>query len=148
MSGRTTGRPAAVALGDPYLKVAYTCRDAEKTCLVNRSYQALEAIAGVLADRRARPVVLDARLRNDHELRYLLEVYGLDTAVAPARLPEAIVEATRRLGPARFHVARLLRRMYAYPPLRNLLQPQPPGLHTDPNKMQLHLRLEPSDRRR
>lgn len=132
-------RTAAIAHGQDYLPVAYTTHGREKTCLVAPTHAAFDNIADFLAGIRASPVVLDHRLRNDPELRYLLDRYGLSVAVAPPLLPEAVLAATRHLGPAQYQLARLLRRMESYRQLRNLLTPIRPGRHLDPNAVQLHL---------
>lgn len=131
--------PAAIAPGHDYLPVAYTGNGGEKTCLVARTYPAMNSIADFLAGIRASPVVLDHRLSNDPELRYALDRYGLSVALAPPKLPDAIIAATRRLGPAQYQLARLLRRMAAQRLLRNLLMRTIPGSHIDPQAMQLHL---------
>lgn len=138
-------RPAAIAHGQRYLPVAYSGPDGEKTCLVARTYAAFDSIADFLAGVRASPVVLDHRLAQDPELRYLLDRYGLSVSVAPPQLPDAVIAATRCLGPAKYQLACLLRRMDSFPHLRNLLLPTRPGRHIDPKAVQL--RLLPNHRR-
>lgn len=131
--------PAAIASAQDYLPVAYSGHGGEKTCLVARTYSALDSIADYLAGIHASPVVLDHRLSYDPELRYVLDRYGLSVALAPPQLPDAIIAATRRLGPAQHQLARLMRRMAAQRLLRNLLVRTIPGSHIDPQAMQLNL---------